>query len=66
MVPWALLGLTFAIFWRLGRVSFFDAFFDRQKVGAKSPKSAKLATKRRADCENGVARRNARATGEGV
>ena len=39
---WVVLERTFAIFGRLGRVLFFDAFFVQQKVGPKwHPKSAK-------------------------
>ena len=60
MVPWALLEPFFAILGRLGRVSFFHAFFDRQKVGPKSQKSATLAARRRLRAKNEAARRNAR------
>ena len=67
MDPWTLQGTIFAILGRPGRRSFFDAFFDRQKVIPKSQKSAKLVAKRRPaakkkrpPAKNGVARRNAR------
>jgi len=43
MEPWARLGLFFVILGCVGSRSFFDAFFDRQKVGPKSQKSAKLS-----------------------
>ena len=38
---------VFVIFGRLGRRSFFDAFFDRQTVGPKSQKSAKGGSQKR-------------------
>jgi hypothetical protein len=60
MVPWALLGQIFVILGCVGRRSFFDAFFDRQKVGPKSQKSAKLATKGGPPATFGPARRNER------
>ena len=60
MEPWALLGQIFAILGRLGRVSFFHAFFDCQKVGPKSQKSATLAARRRPRAKNEAARRSAR------